>query len=131
MASPAASLPLRTRAASTPNSYYELFTTFETLYEQVFTDSTTDPMNPDVILTDQMSPPQSIDSKFTYNGIEQWVHTIGYWANPACIGSLLHSERTTPSTQFNVLGTAVLYTTEPEDLLNPYDLMRSEPLHQR
>lgn len=57
--------------------------TFETTYEQVFIDSTTDPQNPVEILRGFTNPPH-IDSKFTYNGVDQWIHLIGYWANPSC-----------------------------------------------
>lgn len=66
-----------------PGAYTELLMTFETTYEQVFIDSTTDPQNPVEILRGFTNPPH-IDSKFTYNGVDQWIHLIGYWANPSC-----------------------------------------------
>ncbi len=61
--------------------YGELLMRFETLYEQTFRESSSGGL----VFIARFSP-SFIDQKFTYNGVEQWVHTVGSRAEPECNG---------------------------------------------
>lgn len=106
-----------------PGAYYELLMTFETLYEQVFTDRTTDPSNPVEILRGQSTPP-FIDSKFTYNGVDQWIHSIGYWADPSCLPAPLGQMNSRAGGPLEAPMTSMLQASLSEDVRFSDDLMQ-------
>lgn len=86
-----------------PGGYGDVLMRFETLYEQIFRESSAGGL-----ATIARFSPGFIDRKFTYNGVEQWVHTVGKRGEPECGGAggmSTQSLRTqgTPSLEADVL----------------------------
>ena len=88
-----------------PGAYGDVLMRFETLYEQTFRESSAGGL-----VTMARFSPGFIDRKFTYNGTQQWVHTVGSYGDPECNGaggmssqSLRSRLQSTPSLQGQVL----------------------------
>lgn len=63
-----------------------LLASFQTTYLQEFNEAN-GRGDGETFISAQFSP-NFIDSKFSYNGTEQWVHTVGAYAQPECDGGL-------------------------------------------